>query len=70
MAEAIMSHYDANSLTFNYTRKMKTTIHWVFQALGGGLAIAGMAIIIKATTDTNRPHFETLHSKLGKWYLN
>lgn len=60
-----MAHYRGNVLTYTYSRKMKTTIHWVFQAIGCGLCIAGMAYVIWETTETNRPHFPNIHAKLG-----
>lgn len=60
-----MAHYRGNVLTYTYSRKMKTTIHWVFQIIGGGLCIGGMAYVIWETTETGRPHFPTIHAKLG-----
>lgn len=65
MAEAIMAHYRGNVLTYTYSRHMKTTIHWVFQVIGGGLCIGGMSYVIWETTKTQRPHFPTTHAKLG-----
>lgn len=60
-----MAHYRGNVLTYTYSRKMKTTIHWVFQTIGGGLCIGGMSYVIWETTETGRPHFPTTHAKLG-----
>lgn len=60
-----MAHYRGNVLTYTYSRKMKTTIHWVFQVIGGGLCIGGMSYVIWETSETGRPHFPTTHAKLG-----
>lgn len=61
MAEGMMTHYNGNLLLFYYSRKTKTTIHWVLQALGGTLGIAGG--IIKITQKSS--HFTTIHGKVG-----
>ncbi|XP_055851023.1 transmembrane reductase CYB561D2-like [Episyrphus balteatus] len=61
MAEGVMTHYNGNILLFNYSRKSKTTIHWVLQALGGSLGIAG-GIVKICQKET---HFTTIHGKVG-----
>lgn len=57
-----MTHYNGNNFLFFYTRKTKTTVHWILQALGGSLGIAGT--IVKMCE--KEVHFTTTHGKLGK----
>ncbi|XP_055923570.1 transmembrane reductase CYB561D2-like isoform X2 [Eupeodes corollae] len=61
MAEGLMTHYNGNVMLFYYSRKTKTTIHWVLQALGGSLGIVGALLKI-----IEKPvHFTTIHGKVG-----
>ncbi|XP_073823522.1 uncharacterized protein isoform X2 [Musca autumnalis] len=61
MAEGVMCLYNHNVLTYNYRRTTKTTIHWVLQALGGSLGIAGA--LIKCIQKGFSLH--STHGKLG-----
>lgn len=61
MCEAIMSLYQQNSWTVLHTKRTKTNLHWVLQAIGSGMAVGGMV-----TYFVNRnEHFVSIHSKLG-----
>ncbi|XP_047369562.1 transmembrane reductase CYB561D2-like [Vespa velutina] len=45
------------------TRKNRILIHWLLQSFGFGLMLAGVIIII--VMKGNRPHFKSVHGKLG-----
>ncbi|XP_055851026.1 transmembrane reductase CYB561D2-like [Episyrphus balteatus] len=61
MAEGLMTHYNGNTFLLSYKRKSRTTIHWILQALGGAIGIAG-GVIEMCRMDV---HFVTIHGKLG-----
>lgn len=61
MCEAIMSLYQQNSWTVLHTKRTKTNLHWVLQAIGSSMAIGGMLLYV-----VNRDqHFDSLHGQLG-----
>lgn len=64
MAEAVLALYSENSWTKLNARRSKNHIHWIVQALGSGLAIAGTVVYYIE----RRRHFGSLHSKLGKLF--
>ncbi|XP_055372058.1 transmembrane reductase CYB561D2-like [Condylostylus longicornis] len=61
MAEAMMTFFKGNILLSTMQRKTKTTTHWILQAFGGTLGIAGSIVkIVDKTT-----HFTTSHGIAG-----
>lgn len=66
MCEAILSLYNSNSWTQIHEKRAKTNLHWILQAIGSSMAIAGMVIEF-----INRDiHFRTRHSKIGKIFFS
>lgn len=61
MCEAIMSLYQQNSWTVLHTKRTKTNLHWILQAIGSTMAIAGMVVYFVHRNQ----HFVSIHSKLG-----
>lgn len=61
MCESIMSLYQHNSWSALHTRKTQTHLHWILQALGSGMAIAGMIVYVV----DRQHHFISLHARLG-----
>lgn len=61
MCEGIMSLYAHNSWSSLHTRRTQTNLHWILQALGSGMAIAGSVIYYLERTE----HLITTHAVLG-----
>lgn len=66
MAEGIMAFYKGNSLTFLSSRQEKTNIHWILQAVGGSMGLAGCIVEIWAREVAGRKHFNNAHAIYGK----
>lgn len=61
MCEGIMSLYSHNSWSALHTRRTQTNIHWILQAIGSGMAIAG-SVLYYLQRDQ---HLVTTHAVLG-----
>lgn len=61
MCESIMSLYQHNSWSGLHTRRTQTHLHWILQALGSGMAIAGMVLYYLDRTH----NIVSLHARLG-----
>lgn len=57
-----MTYYQGNILTHPFSHETKTTIHWVLQAVGGGMGIIGSVQKILG----KKKHFKSIHGKVGK----
>lgn len=69
MAEGILAMYNRNTYTLlAETKAQKTAIHWILQAIGGILAIAGVIIQIISRFRLGKAHFSLIHSIVGKIY--
>lgn len=58
----ILALAPTNVWTIFFTRRTKTTIHWIMQAFGGAFAIIG---IMAYEYSGRTAHFHSTHSKLG-----
>ncbi|GAB0094711.1 hypothetical protein DMENIID0001_100360 [Sergentomyia squamirostris] len=61
MAEGILALAPGNVWSYFFTRRTKTILHWILQAIGALFALVGMIVEYR---NRNR-HFGSLHSKLG-----
>lgn len=61
MAEGILALAPGNVWSYFFTRRTKTILHWVLQALGAIFALTGMIVEYR---NRNR-HFRSIHAKLG-----
>lgn len=61
MCESIMALYAQNSWSGLHTRRTQTNLHWILQALGSGMAIAGM-VVFYLERDY---HLDSTHSIVG-----
>jgi cytochrome b-561 domain-containing protein 2 len=66
MAEGIMSFYNANSITFLSSRNEKTCIHWILEAVGGFMGLAGCIVEIYKREVDGVLHFKGAHSLYGE----
>jgi cytochrome b-561 domain-containing protein 2 len=66
MAEGIMSFYKANSFTFLSSRSEKTCIHWILEAVGGFMGLAGCIVYIYKREIDGKRHFKGAHSLYGE----
>lgn len=62
MCESILSLYKQNSWSTVHCKRTKTNLHWILQAIGSTMAIAGMVVEYL----TRQSHFRSIHSQLGK----
>lgn len=61
MTQAIMAFYSQNVWSRQHTQPVKRLLHWILQAIGSTMAIAGMIIEY-----VNRgTHFRSTHSIIG-----
>lgn len=70
MSEGILVLYNKNIYTIPVrNRWMKKRIHWILQAIGGGMALFGIPYQIYNRQITNRKHFSNTHGITGKFYF-
>lgn len=66
MTEGILAMYKHNTLTLlANTKRNKTKIHWILQAVGGSFAILGIIVQIISRSRLGKPHFSLIHSIIG-----
>lgn len=65
MTEAIMAFYAHNVWSKQHIRKTQRTLHWLLQAIGSGMAIAGMIIEFVSRDQAGKSHFKSTHSIVG-----
>lgn len=61
MAEAIIGIYHTNSWSRQHNRRSRHNIHWIMQAVGSTLSLAGVLCEYLHT----RRHFNNHHAFLG-----
>ncbi|XP_059620461.1 uncharacterized protein LOC132264325 [Phlebotomus argentipes] len=61
MAEGILALAPGNVWSHFFTRRTKTILHWILQAIGALFALVGMIVEYR----TRNRHFGSLHAKLG-----
>ena len=69
MCEAIMSLYKTNSFTMIHSKRIQTNLHWILQAIGSSMAIAGMFVEFFGRQAEEKHHFVSNHSKIGNEIL-
>lgn len=63
MCESLMSLYKPNSWSSMHSIRTRKNLHWILQAIGGSLAMAGMIILYSLRGFQIR----SIHSQLGKY---
>lgn len=53
------------NLTAKYSRRNRTTIHWILNTLGISLIACGFIIVFINKVNLDKPHFATTHGILG-----
>lgn len=65
MTQSILAFYSQNVWSKDYARPRQKTFHWVLQAVGSTMAIAGMVTEFYGRSQKNKNHIISTHSTIG-----